>query len=229
MEREKAFWELLREGQTCEVMTPKNDLIFLGKIHLTERRALVEVTQATGLPVPPVLYNTRLKLKLYFSSADIRILEAFVCGSTRYFWRLDHLRPLHARELRENFRQQVSAEGKLRRIQRGGRTEEGGQDGGDEPRPCKLVDLSLGGANLRCKVRYAVGDWLEITDVVLSGQRPFSFTGQVCWFQENSPGELAYGFRFVDMDIREQDRLLQTIFELQRKELKSRKGSRQPG
>lgn len=223
MERGKAFWELLREGQTCEVMSEENDLIFLGKLHLTEQRALVEVTQVAGLLVPPVLYNTRLKLKMYYSSTDIQILEAFVCGSTRYFWRLDHLRPLHEREQRESFRQQVSAKGKLRQAKSLRPPEEVGREAEKEV-PCRLADLSLGGAQLRCKARYGVGDWLEITDVAFPGQEPFSFLGQVCWFREERRGELAYGCRFEEMDVKEQDRLFQIIFELQRKNLRTRSG-----
>lgn len=219
MEHNEAFWALLREGQTCEVLSEKNDLIFLGKIHLTHLRTMVEVTQATGQPVPPVLYNTRVKVKMYFTSLDIRIMEAFVCGSSRYFWRLDHLRPLHGREKRESFRQKVTARAKLRHAE--GEVHPEGST--QEEVSCRLVDLSLGGVQLCCKGRYSVGDWLHITDVAILDQAPFSFLGQVCWFREEERGELAYGCRFVEIEPREQDRLIQTIFDLQRKSFQGRK------
>lgn len=227
---EKAFWRLMRDGQTCEILTPANDLIFLGKIHLTERRELVEVTDTAGQTVPPVLYNTPVKVKLYLSGNNAQILEALVCGSTRYFWRLDQLHSLHERELRENFRQKVSVYGKLRRAKNGDPPVE--DEEGLEPErevPCRLADLSLGGANLRCRERYAVGDWLRITEVNFPGHPSFAFTGQVCWFRAESRGELSYGCRFVDLEAREQDRLLKILFQQQRRQLQQRRGERVKG
>lgn len=231
MENESAFWELLREGQTCEVRSWENDLIYLGKLHLTEQKVTVEVEEATGAPVPPVLFNTKVKLKVYLSGQGGRLLEGLVCGSTPTFWRLDHLRPLHEREKRQSFRQRVHVSGKVMcvsSIYLSSMSNEPPEVHSAAPElqrtlVCQVEDLSLGGALIRCREAYEVGDWLLVMDVNLPGSLPFTFTCQVRWTEEVRVGEWEYGCQFSEMAPKEQDRLFQTIFELQRKDVQSRR------
>lgn len=216
------FWERLRNEQTCEILNEENNLIYLGKVHLTDRKALIEVSEASGGPVPPVLFNTKVKLKLYFSGIGSQLLEGEICGSTPLYWRLDHLRPLHNRDKRENFRQRVAVPGQVLCV-----------NGLYKPTPpdlpdyqvasCHVEDLSLGGLLVRCREVYEVGDWLMVMDVSLLDKPPFTFTGQVRWAEEIRRGEYHYGCQFIELVPKEQDRLFQAIFELQRMNVQSRR------
>ena len=223
MGQEQDFWELMRDGQTCEVLSEKNDLIFVGKLHLTDRQTAVEVTEASGGVVPPVYFNTKFKIKLYFSGLGTRLIEGTICGNTRYFWRMDNLCSLHRHEARQSFRQRAPAKAKVFCVSS---IYAPGFVPARKANPtvdCQIEDLSLGGILIRCKEHYDVGEWLFVKDVVFLEKEHFVFSVQIRWSRMDGRRDYLYGCKFADLTAREQDRLFQTIFELQRKEVQSKR------
>lgn len=232
MEEEKmtrellAFWQRFQEGQTCEVCKLNNDLIFLGKLHLTRERAVIEITEASGAPVPPVIYNERFKLKLYLAGEGALLMEASVCGSSRHFWRFDHLRPLFAKDSRSYFRQRVDVRAVVRPQPVEGQEQPEWQEvEGSQAHPCHLEDLSLSGAQFSSAANFEENDWVRLCDVHLVQGPPFSFIGQIRWKREEAPGKIFYGCQFDAMGQREQDRLFRAIFAIQRQVVIERRES----
>lgn len=207
----------LREavGSLCELRSMDNSLIFLGRLQDYDGDAVLITGDGAG-EVPPVVYNTPFKVVVHAHGQPVRTWRGAVCGSAPGFWKLDRLRPAHASELRAHFRQVSMVHANAlcvnalypshRSLPRA------------RPHPAIIMDISLGGLQLRSRETFESGDWLLLTDVDLSPQpspRPFVLTCQVRWAEQARNGSIC-GCLFAPMDPAEQDRLCAAIFELQR-------------
>lgn len=147
-----------------------------------------------------------------------------ICGSSRSFWKLNRLVSCHRKEQRVNFRQPVSLRANALCINA---LYPGSPRGKDEyfARLCKVVDVSLGGIQLRGQDVYQPGDHLLLMNLWLdqSQSQPFVFTVQVRWSAPISTVETRLGCSFESMSIRDEDRLCAAILELQRLDLASHK------
>lgn len=209
-------------GSRCEVRGADNTLVFLGHIFKYDGQA-VTIYPTGGGEVPPVIYNTDFKIVIHTPGRPALVWTGQICGSSRYFWMLDHLDLLHYEELRSTFRQPISLDAKILCIN---------SLYPDQPSrlpartmPCRILDISLGGLQLRCKTGFVRKDWLFVSDLFLKGpyQPPFAFTCQICWISSWERGESVYGCRFSPIWSREEDRLCSAILGLQRADLTAHK------
>lgn len=203
-------------GSRCELRNHDNNLIFLGRIHSFDGTAIT-IYSAAGRELPPVIFNTEFKLIIRIPGRPALVWGAQVCGSTPGFWKLDHLVRFHFSEHRSHFRQPVSIPARVTKIENPLIQAE------TAPTDCRILDISLGGIQLKSRERFERGDWLQVSDAMLASKqpRPFSFTGQVCWADRQGGGEFLFGVRFAPMGMGEQDRLCSAIFSLQRMDLQS--------
>lgn len=207
-----------RRGAAVEVMTPENRLLFVGKIE-TAQEGAVCIRDTNDDMLPMVLVNKDLKLRFFTDQGSI-VLQGKVCGSTMRMWKVDRLRSAFAQEHRAFFRQSISVEIVA---QCGKRTARGGRP--NALFPCQVLDISAGGMLLSCREIYAEGDLLLVEDVPLLANAPtFSFNCLVRRSGEWKKGVVRYGCQFVALTARDQDRLLQAIFTIQREEIRKRKG-----
>lgn len=217
----------LREalGHLCEVRRSNdNNLIFLGRVQGADSGALV-VWPAGGREAPPVIYNDEFKLILHIPQKPALVCLGNVHGSSRSFWKLGNLSKCHRKEQRVNFRQPVSLRANALCINALYPDRPRGSDQ-YYSRLCKVVDVSLGGVQLRSQDRYRSGDHLLLTNLWLdaSQSQPFVFTVQICWVQPVNTVESRFGCFFEPMSIRDEDRLCAAILELQRLDIASRNG-----
>lgn len=207
----------LRPGMTVEVLTLENRLFFVGKVDSVRGGAVI-LRQARGDELPPVMYNREIKLR-FFQGKDSRVLHGKVCGSTELIWKVDRLESKFLKEQRAFFRQRisVSVEGKcFRRSSRGIVAR--------ESRPCQVLDVSAGGLLLLCEEAFEVGDRMALSGIRLaSGMAPFSFNCQVRRVGGRELGMVRYGCQLEALPPKEQDRLLQAIFAVQREEIRRQK------
>lgn len=215
------FAEELRSavGHLCEVRKPNNTLIFLGRVQNFDGKAL-SVWPAGGKEAPPVIYNDEFKLVLHIPEKPALVWRGQICGSSSSFWKLDHLSRCHFREQRNNFRQPVSLRANLLCINA---LYPESPRGKDEyfARLCKVVDLSLGGIQLRSQDHYQKNDHLLLMNLWLdqSHTQPFVFTLKVRWVEEISRNEARYGCSFELMSVQDEDRLCAAILDLQRTDI----------
>lgn len=215
------FAEELRSavGHLCEVRKPNNTLVFLGRVQNFNGKAL-SVFPAGGKEAPPVIFNDEFKLVLHIPGKPALVWRGQICGSSYAFWKLDHLSRCHFKENRMNFRQPVSLRANLLCINSlypnspHGETEY-------YSRLCKVVDVSLGGIQLRSQDPYHVNDHLLLTNLWLDPvqPQPFVFSLQVRWVERISGVESRYGCAFESMSIRDEDRLCAAILDLQREDI----------
>lgn len=207
-----------RRGAAVEVMTPENRLLFVGKIEAAQEGAVC-IRDANDDMLPMVLVNKDLKLRFFTDQGSI-VLQGKVCGSTMRMWKVDRLRSAFTQEHRAFFRQSISVEIVA---QCGKRTARGGRP--NALFPCQVLDISAGGMLLSCREIYAEGDLLLVEDAPLLANAPaFSFNCLVRRSGEWKKGVVRYGCQFVALTARDQDRLLQAIFTIQREEIRKRKG-----
>ena len=208
----------LREGTTVEVLTMENRLSFLGRVD-SFRNGAVVLRDAKGDELPIAMYNKEVKLRFFGGTGNV-VLYGRVCGSTSLIWKVDSLESKFIKEQRAFFRQRISpnTEGLCSRRAFGGVK-------GTKPVTCQVLDISAGGMLIACPDEYQENDRLSITGVRLAGSEdPFSFTCRVRRVGEKSDAGVArYGCQFETLLPKEQDRLLRSIFAVQREEIRNQK------
>lgn len=209
-------------GCLCEVRKLDNALVFLGRISAFDGRAIT-VLPTGGKEAPPVIYNDTFKLVLHITGEPALSWTGKICGSTRSFWRLDHMIRCHFREQRTAFRQTVNLRANVLCINA---LYPDATPHADQlyARLCRVMDVSLGGIQLRGQDLYRPGDHLLLMNLWLieGAEQPFVFTTCVRWSEQISRMECRYGCAFERMNIRDEDRLCAAILELQRSDIADR-------
>ena len=207
----------LQPGITAEVMTPENHLIYVGKVEKIQSGG-VYIKEANDDTLPMVLVNRPVKVRFYREEGNL-VLRGKVCGSTMRMWKIDRLESTFTSEQRAFFRQNISVDIEARCGKRPSR--------GGPPNvlyPCHVLDISAGGMLISCAEVFVEGDRLTIQNVPLTaGAPPFTFNCQIRRAGEWKKGVNRYGCQFESLSARDQDRLLQAIFTIQREEIKKRR------
>lgn len=201
----------LYSGMLVEVLTMDNHLIFVGTLEILDR-GVVQIREETGQDVPRVEYNLQVKLRAFRQSEWVIALFGYVCGSSAEFWRVDRLEALQTQEKRNFFRQNIRMEAQVRAMQ------------DSRTRPCRVLDVSAGGALIRCQEAFREGQLVRLSGVrLLEEEDPFNFT---CRVQRVIPDGTYtnYGCRFEQMTTKDEDRLMRVILVLQRRALQARRG-----
>lgn len=206
----------LQSGMMAEVMTPENRLIFVGRVDKVQETG-VSIREINDDTLPMVLVNKPVKVRFYRDTENI-VLHGKVCGSTIKMWKVDRFQSTFNKEQRAFFRQSISVD-----IQaQCGRPNRAGRAGAMFP--CKVLDISAGGMLISSAEVYIEGERLLIDRAhLVAGAPPFSFNCRVRRAGEWKKGVIHYGCQFESLSPRDQDRLLQAIFTIQREEIKKRK------
>lgn len=207
----------LRPGMAVEVLNAENRPIRVTRVESCNSGAVI-LRDAKGDSLPRVVYNQEVKLR-FFRDGDSSMLQGKVCGSTEQIWKIDRLEQKFAREQRAFFRQQISTSVLCkchRRTSRGAVSKEGYFG--------RVLDVSAGGLMLLSSEHYAKGDRLAIVGIELTKtMAPFNFYCQVRRASPPKDGLIRYGCQFEALHPKEQDRLLQAIFAMQREEIRRQK------
>lgn len=200
----------LESGDLVEVLSVENHLFFVATVHILDRDH-IELREETEAYVPQAEYNMRVKVRAFRSSERVIALYGQICGSSASFWRVDRLEAIKTPEKRDFFRQNIRLEAQIR----------GMQD--SKSQPCRLLDISAGGALVRCQEDFRAGQLVRLIGVHLTpGEDAYNFTCRIQRVQP-SEGSTDYGCRFVQMNSKDEDRLMRSILILQRKALQARR------
>ena len=200
--------ELLRlTGCLCEVLNEENRLLFVGRLQRydqRERMLCVEVRKRESTP-RGVLYHAPVGVRLR-ERGEVILFRGLVERNASDFWRIAIQDVIATPERRENFRQPVNGAGTL-------------VDGQGRRLPCRLVDVSLGGVQIRCSAGYQEGEELALTFQLLEGGPQHQV---LCVVRRtvDAPGEhgmFGYGCSFRRLRPWQEDQLCRDIFALQKK------------
>lgn len=210
-------------GYSCEVRSMNNVLICVGRVHSLEDESITIVAN-NGLEMPRTIYNTLYKISIRKPGSSALVFGGLICGSTRSFWKLDRLELYQFKENRAYFRQPVSGQAYLVCINDLYKPIGQVEEVVVQAKFCRVLDISLVGVQIWIReASFKVGDWLLLTDLLLSpdDNRRHKFVCQVCRSIKDGRGGLVLGCRIELMNEREQNDLCSDIFALQRKDIQA--------
>lgn len=213
-------------GALCEVMTVENHLVCIGRLSHADNRELTLVP-ATARELPPVIYNTRFKLRIYRLADAPLEMEGSICANGPTKWQFDRLVDLNLMEKRRTFRQRTRAAAYVLPY-RPEEEEQGEQAPLPESQVGVVLDISVGGLQLRCRTPFQQGDRISVQQVRLEPEgEAFDFLCEVRWARYRPErDDWFYGCLFAPpLNRQQEDRLCSAIFSLQRHELHRHRNS----
>lgn len=202
----------LYNGMKVEVMTPDNHLLFVGRLKIYGAGVL-EVRSETVSQLPMAIYKQEVKLRGFQRNSQAFTLNGTICRSTGDFWHIENLKFLQSKDSRNFYRQNTDMDALIVVNARYG-------DAGKEP--CKVLDISGGGVRVVSKHSMKVDDRFVLEAPLLPNDALFSITCLVVRVSERRH-DFEYGCQFLSLPQKDQERLLQAIFAIQRKMLQSRR------
>lgn len=195
-------------GVTVEVFGPAGQMLFLGKIEESDGKTIQIVAENDSM-LPPVIYNTRIKVVEVSAKEEIAVLFGMVCGSTAHMWKLDRLNYVIGQEKRYSYRQRVRVDALVQ-----------SKEDGTCAVPCQILDVSMGGARISCAKPFQVEDRLLLTKAQIDPDaEPFAFDCRVRRVGEGG----SYGCEFQHVSPKEEERLFRAILVAQRKEIRKQR------
>lgn len=196
-----------------EVLNMENKLLFVGQIQSIDVET-IQVREIRGRHVPPAIFNTVVKLKCISDAPEVEILYGKLSGNTDTWWRLDRLEEKRVQDNRAYYRQWINAEAMVRRAVD---LTEGAE------KPCRVLDISMGGVLLRCDEEFRVGDYLLLLQTKILKEAPFELTCFVRRVAEDRNGGRLYGCEFGSIPIEEEERLCRVLFTAQQQEIREKR------
>ena len=219
----------LKVGMRLEMLSGENQtLLYKGVISKTDDEC-IWVSHADGNEVPPIVYNSRVRLKGYKKDDNILMLCGTVFGSSPLFWKIGQISEFSIFNKRENYRHPVSIVTTARRLPQKPGESPAEEESGDEyvavgTERCAVVNISGGGVLFCCDHRFPVNANVQLGEIKFYPDHPpFVLRCKVLRANEQE-GKYFHGCRFIDINTKEQERMVREIFLLQRDEIRRRNG-----
>ena len=154
-----------------------------------------------------------------------------VFGSSPLFWKIGQISEFSIFNKRENYRHPVSIVTTARRLPQKPGESPAEEEPGDEyvavgTEQCAVVNISSGGVLFCCDHRFPVNANVQLGEIrFYPDHPPFALRCKVLRANEQE-GKYFHGCRFIDINTKEQERMVREIFLLQRDEIRRRNGQR---
>ena len=106
----------LKVGMRLEMLSEENQTLLYKGVISKKDDECIWVSHAEGSEVPPVVYNSRVRLKGYKKDDNILMLCGTVFGSTPLFWKIGQISEFSIFNKRENYRHPVAIVTTARRL-----------------------------------------------------------------------------------------------------------------
>lgn len=199
-----------KDGQmlfVAKLMYPQRHTAELHQYSETEVPLLKNMSEAESLPVHIRGYHDRLRKAVY--------MEGFISPQPKHIWLVSHLYVARAGNDRAFFRLDTDLPASV--------TKFSGRGAGDFP--CRLLNISVGGACIASEQRYWEGDKLLLTVKLLEDRDSSIMYCQVLRVIEKEGEPFQYGCRFLELNDADQDKITENIFAAQLKARKNAQGS----
>ena len=194
-----------------EVTTKDGQMLFVAKLmypqgHTAELHQFSEAasplldgcSEAEALPVHIRGYHDRLNKAVY--------MEGFISPQPKHVWLVSHLYVARVGNDRAFFRLDTDVAASISKFS--------GRNAGEAP--CRMLNISVGGARIVSRQQYWEGDKLLLTVRLLEDRDPSIMYCQVLRVIEKEDGSREYGCKFLELNEADQDRITENIFTAQR-------------
>jgi len=190
-----------KDGQmlfVAKLMYPRQHTAELHQYSEAEIPLLESCSEAEPLPVHIRGYHDRLRKAVY--------MEGFISPLPKHIWQVIYLNVVRLGNDRAFFRLDTNLEATATTF---------GPNGGE--RPCRLLNISVGGARICSEHQYYTGDKFLLKVKLLEDREPSIMFCQVLRVIEPKEGPVQYGCQFLELNETDQDRITENIFAAQRK------------
>ncbi len=194
-----------------EVTTPEGDLLFVAKlVNLRERTAelqqfsesaLSQETEESDEPIPVHIrgYNDHERKAVY--------LEGLITPKPKHIWQVEQLVLVKVENARAFFRLDTNLDATA--------TTFGGPNAGEKP--CRLLNISVGGACIASEFQYREKDKFLLTVKLFEDREVSAMFCQVLRIISRGEDKYEYGCQFLELNENDQEKITQNIFAAQRK------------
>lgn len=201
-----------------EVTTKDGQMLFVAKLMYPQRHTaelhqyseadvplLKDCSESEALPVHIRGYHDRLRKAVY--------MEGFISPQPKHIWLVSHLYVARVGNDRAFFRLDTDLPASISKFS--------GRSAGDFP--CRLLNISVGGARVASEQRYWEGDKFLLSVKLLEDRETSIMYCQVLRVIEKEGAPFEYGCQFLELNDADQDKITENIFAAQ---LKSRSASK---
>ena len=194
-------------GMWVEVTTDNGQILFVAKLMgVHGSKAELHQYSETELPVSEEPLHVRIRGYSDHERKAVH-MEGIITPMPRHIWQVDELSLIRIGNDRAFFRLDTDLDATV--------TMFSGLAMGEKP--CTLLNISVGGARISSEYNYHEGDKF-LLKVKLIEDRPESVMFcQVLRVIEKDGQKLEYGCQFLELPEEDQDKIMQNIFEVQRK------------
>lgn len=196
----------LYAGMRVEVTTFEGELLFVAKL-LGLRGSRGELHLYSEASVPPEGEPFRVQIRGYSDRDQKAVyMEGTVTPAGRKVWPVEELTVCKVGNDRAFFRLTTSLDASA--------TMFSGLEMGEKP--CKLLNISVGGASIASESRYHYGDKFLLKVRLLEDKPTSAMYAQVVRITEKEGGKYEYGCRFLELTEDDQEKITQNIYAVQR-------------
>lgn len=190
-----------------EVTSQEGQLLFVAKLmNLQGNRAELHQYSDVGFtpgdePVPVHIrgYHDHLRKAVY--------MEGLISPLPHHIWQVENLSVARVGNDRAFFRLDTNLDASI--------TKFGSMGAG--PQPCKLLNISVGGARISSPQRFWEGDKFLLTVALFDEREPSLMFCQVLRVVEKEGEPYEYGCQFLEVTEADEGKITQNIFAIQRK------------
>lgn len=205
-EEPEAFTGPCYSHMRVEVTAFDGRLLFVARL-MNHRGSTAELYQFSDADIPPDTEPLHVRIRGYHDQERKAIyMEGVISPLPKHVWQVTELAIVRIGNDRAFFRLDTDVAATATSF---------GSGAGE--RPCRMLNISVGGARLASEHRYWEGDKFLLSVRLLEDRDPSIMFCEVLRVIEMGEGKYEYGCRFLELNEADQDRITQNIFDAQRK------------
>ena len=206
-ESKEAAQELdIYSGMRVEVTTHTGQILFVAKL-LGLHGNKAELHQYSESEIAEDVESIHARIRGYSDYERKAVyMEGVITPGPKHIWQVEELTVLRVGNDRAFFRLETNLDATA--------TMFSGLAMGEKP--CKLLNISVGGASVGSEYRYHEGDKFLLKVRLLKERPESAIFSQVVRVIEKDDGRFEYGCRFIELTEADQEQITQNIFAVQR-------------
>lgn len=198
-------------GMRVEVSTFEGELLFVAKLYGIQGNK-AELHQYSEIEIPQKEESLHVRIRGY-SDHDRKAvyMEGVITPMPKHIWQVDEMVVVRTENERAFFRLTTDLDATV--------TMFSGLEMGEKP--CKMLNISVGGAGISSEYRYHEGDKFLLKVKLLEDRPESVMYSQVLRVIEKDGQKFEYGCQFLELSEEDQKQIIQNIFAVQRRKRES--------